>query len=162
MSEPTARRVRESARLLVIADDGSALLFFERANERTDRPPRWCTPGGGVEPGESVSEAAIRELREEAGLVIDAVGAPVTQVAIEIDDPTADHEVANGTYFVVRVAEPFDPTSAEWTAEEHITILRWQWWQAESLEASAEPCSPPQIPSLIRRFRDTPRDRSQG
>ena len=158
MTEPgSGRRIRHSARLLVIADDGSALLFFERANERTERPPRWCTPGGGVELGETLTEAAIRELREEAGLVVAAVGDPVAEISIELTDPTADHEIAHGTYFVVRVAEPFDPTSAEWTAEEHVTILDWRWWQAEELAASTEPCSPPEIPALIARFRDTPR-----
>ena len=30
---------------------------------------RWCPPGGKIEQGESVLEAAIRELREETSLV---------------------------------------------------------------------------------------------
>lgn len=38
---------------------------------------RWVVPGGGVEPNEKESEAAIRELEEEAGLrgeVIESLG----------------------------------------------------------------------------------------
>lgn len=50
----------------VLVLDGDLVLLVQRA-----RPPqvgRWTVPGGGVEVGESLEEAALRELREETGL----------------------------------------------------------------------------------------------
>ena len=33
------------------------------------RPDSWIVPGGGVEPGEEPAVTALREVREEAGVV---------------------------------------------------------------------------------------------
>jgi ADP-ribose pyrophosphatase YjhB (NUDIX family) len=41
------------------------ILLMQRSDDGT-----WCLPGGGVNPGESVREACIREVAEETGLVI--------------------------------------------------------------------------------------------
>ena len=45
-------------------EDRYAVVWSPRREE-------WSTPGGGREPGESVRECAVREVREETGLVID-------------------------------------------------------------------------------------------
>jgi ADP-ribose pyrophosphatase YjhB (NUDIX family) len=50
-------------RTLVLKDDDSAILLI-----RHTYAPGWLLPGGGVERGETVAEAAIRELREEAAV----------------------------------------------------------------------------------------------
>lgn len=55
--------------LAVVLREGAALLV-QRAN-----PPDqhlWGFPGGKVEPGETVAEAAVRELAEETGLFASA------------------------------------------------------------------------------------------
>ncbi len=50
---------------------GGLLLVHKTDNDL------WALPGGGVDPGESVSEAVVREVKEETGLdvqVLDLVG----------------------------------------------------------------------------------------
>src|SRR6059036_264701 len=44
---------------------GEGLLLQRRSDNRL-----WGLPGGGVEPGESVTEAVVREVREETGLEV--------------------------------------------------------------------------------------------
>jgi ADP-ribose pyrophosphatase YjhB (NUDIX family) len=52
---------------------GCSAVIFDEAREKallTRRADngRWCVPGGGLEAGESVEEACIREVWEETGL----------------------------------------------------------------------------------------------
>jgi len=52
----------------VIHDPRGRLLLVRRANE--PGKGRWSLPGGRVEPGESDTEAVIREVHEETGLTV--------------------------------------------------------------------------------------------
>ena len=55
---------------------GSSAIIFDESREkvlltkRTDNG-RWCIPGGGMDPGESVEEACVREVYEETGLHVE-------------------------------------------------------------------------------------------
>lgn len=51
----------------VIAEIGDKIVLIERRNF----PPGWAIPGGFVEVGERVEEAAVREAREETSLEVE-------------------------------------------------------------------------------------------
>jgi 8-oxo-dGTP pyrophosphatase MutT (NUDIX family) len=65
-------RIGKQARLRV----GCSAIIFDDTSERillTQRTDngRWCLPGGGMDSGESASEAIIREVWEETGLQVE-------------------------------------------------------------------------------------------
>mgnify|MGYP001583285597 CR=1 FL=1 len=43
-------------------------VLLTRQSSEADQPNKWGLPAGGVEEGETLSEAAIRETREEIGI----------------------------------------------------------------------------------------------
>jgi mutator protein MutT len=53
-----------------IVRDAAGHVLFQR---RTD-DGQWSLPAGSMDPGETPAEAVIREVREETGLVVEAVG----------------------------------------------------------------------------------------
>ena len=51
----------------VIEYDGKILLM-KRSPYKDEQPGKWENPGGGIEEGENVETACVREVREETGL----------------------------------------------------------------------------------------------
>jgi 8-oxo-dGTP pyrophosphatase MutT (NUDIX family) len=59
---------RRVVRLVVLDLRGRLLLFHARDREHPGLGTWWELPGGGIEPGETYVDAAVRELREETGI----------------------------------------------------------------------------------------------
>lgn len=106
----------KAAGILFIA--GETALFLRRGNG-SDTPNTWGIPGGKVEDGETLEEAAIRETQEEAGVTVKpdmlkpwtraiSAGGSLGEPAVEGQLPAPGYEVDFSTY-VVRLQEQFTP-----------------------------------------------------
>lgn len=142
---------RLTSRVLLFDREGRILLFLTTAPD-TSGVARWITPGGGVDPGESHHEAALRELREETGLVLHDLGEPVYTHDFVVEWDAADHDTGHAEFYTATV-DAFEPSSAEWTDEERVDVLDSRWWSIEELESAGAPFEPAELPSLVRQVR---------
>ena len=122
---------RLAVRALIMADD-RLLLVNAYAGTRSDL---WCAPGGGVEPGTSLTENLQREVQEETGLGIE-VGLPC--LVNEFHDPkTGFHQVE--MFFKAEIT--FGQVTADWRDPEGVVTRRRFFSRAEMATIRFKPSS---------------------
>jgi 8-oxo-dGTP pyrophosphatase MutT (NUDIX family) len=135
-----AEFARRSARVLLL--DASDRLLLVHSSDA------WLVPGGGVEEGEKLAEAAARELREETGL---AVG-PARLHQVAYTTGRADLGWASGLFrddfFLCRVtSHQVDPAGLNEFERQHYRGHRW--WTHSELAATRETIYPAGLAALI-------------
>lgn len=150
MPPESARPVRRPAARVVLFDSRGRVLVLRGADPTGEF--YWITTGGGVEPGESLPDAAVRELAEESGLRLEAsaLRGPLwwRRVVLEFDGRTIE---AEETYFTAAVAD-FIPCRDGFTALERRTITDFRWCTAaalDELDAQGEQVYPPGLAALL-------------
>lgn len=140
---------RLTSRVLLLDRDNRVLLFLTKAPD-TSGVARWLTPGGGVDAGETHHEAALRELEEETGLVLESVGEPVWSHDFVVEWDAADHDTGHAEFYTATV-DAFEPSDAHWTDDERVDVLAHKWWTLSELIATDEAYEPAELVNLVRR-----------
>lgn len=134
---------RRTGRVVPVDRDGRVLLLhgFEPA-----RPDWWFwfTIGGAVETGETVRQAAARELAEEVGIVVaeELLGEPYLSASIEFDWG-GRHIEQHQTFYAIALEDAPEADLSGLDGLERGTIDAAGWVDPEDLAAGrAEPVAP--------------------
>ena len=143
-------RTRAAARLLVL-DPENRLLLFRFAFSRGALAGRinWALPGGGIEPGETPAQAAIRELHEETGIIVDDVGTSIGERSYKMRLPSGEVVAGHETYFLVRLAAVREISRDGWTKLETEIIAEHRWWAVDELKATSETVYPVTLMTML-------------
>jgi 8-oxo-dGTP pyrophosphatase MutT (NUDIX family) len=142
---------RRAGRVLVI-DAGGRVLLLHGFDPARPEEPYWFTIGGGAEPGESLAEAAARELLEETGIRADAeeLGEPVWHEVTDFSfDGTSYRQEQD--FFELRIGSAVVLTGGL-DDEEAAVIDGHRWWTVAELESTNEAFYPRELPGLLRQL----------
>jgi 8-oxo-dGTP pyrophosphatase MutT (NUDIX family) len=159
---------RLAARVVLLDADGRVLLFRGSDPARPQDGTWWITPGGGVEPGESLEQAARRELREETGFALTEPLGPIVFSRIarfsfegreyeqtehffraELNSTGLNSTEPNGTEPNSTEAAGTEVDYSGWTEIERRSIQTHRWWTASELRATAETVYPETLADLL-------------
>ena len=143
---------RATARVLLINEQNQVFMLKTHFDPEVGLPPRWLIPGGGIDSGEDTRTAALRELYEETGLVVDPndLGEPVLVATgrWEWADGQNYHTYTD-TIYELKVKD-FELDTSGFTQDELRDILEYRWWSLSELFASGESVAPHELMGWLK------------
>ena len=150
------RTTRTTVRVLLTNPAGETLLF-EDSDPGLDDARWWVTPGGGIDPGESELEAAIREVAEETGYRLeesDLIG-PIARR--HVVHGYSDRVIEQDESFYVARTDDFAVDVSAHTADERLTFKQFRWWSTEQLRETDDWVWPQELVELLHLVEERER-----
>jgi 8-oxo-dGTP pyrophosphatase MutT (NUDIX family) len=133
-------------RVRVICRDRRGAVLLMRWHDLVTGRELWEPPGGGIKPGESAHQAAVRELYEETGLSVD-----IPETSIEVDreyDWMGRHYRHTEAFFATTTSTVEVALTAP-TKKELATFREMRFIAPEAIEKLAEPLEPPSLGQIL-------------
>lgn len=157
---------RRAARVIALRREPEPAILLVTGHDFGDSDHWWAfTPGGGIMPGEEPREAAVREMREETGVVLapaELVGPVVRRSSRFVFNLVTARQ--NEEMFLV-VLDPHRTEASEgadgemnrsgWTDLEQEVLDSLRWWRLDELEdaaANGTTVYPEALPGLAREL----------
>ena len=145
---------RPTARVVLHNPAGEVFMLLTHFDPEVGLPPRWLTPGGGIDAGESSLEAAVRELREETGLVVSKqeLGEVLWQTTGRWDWADGNFHTYTDTFFQLKV-EGLNLDVSGWTQDEIRDVVEYRWWKPIELLQSGASVAPHGLVEFLANHR---------
>lgn len=147
---------RTAVRMVVLDAEGTLLLFHTLDPCNPGLGTWWELPGGGIEPSETYRDAAIRELREETGIIAarSQVGPPTWKRRSSFRY-RHERRLQDEVIVTVRLPAPRpgidESQRLDYEKEDYIG---YRWWPLQEVLSSRERFYPGKLPALLGAFLD--------
>ncbi|GAB3432091.1 NUDIX hydrolase [Actinophytocola sediminis] len=145
---------RDAVRVVVIDVRDTVLLFHTHEVDHPDLGTWWELPGGGMDPGETYLDAAVRELREETGIVAEParIGSPTWRRRATFRHRQHRH-VQNEVVVTLRLPDAGgDIDETHRLDYEREDYFDFRWWPIARILGSDERFYPGRLPTLLPAF----------
>ncbi len=150
------RKTRTTVRVLLL-DPAAKTLLFEDSDPGLEDAVWWVTPGGGIDPGETEAEAALREVAEETGYRLttaDLVG-PVARR--HVVHGYSDQVIEQDESFYLAKVDTFEIDTSGHTPDEQLTFKQFRWWSMEELRTTDDWVWPNELVELLHLIEEPER-----
>lgn len=140
--------LRRAARVVLLDPQNRVLLM--RYDDGPPNGSHWATPGGGLEPGESHEQAALRELAEETGWNDIVLLSEIHRRSHTMEWSGQIVYQAERLFFA-RTEQPARQITGVDAMHESDGIAAWRWWTLAELTSTEQTIWPAELAELIRQ-----------